>query len=166
VREAIFSTLGSEGRIESAKVLDVFSGAGTLGIEALSRGASYAVFIEKNRELARDLGVNINALNLSNCSTVIDEDVNKVPPEDLLKIVGGSFDMVFIDPPYKMTDGEVEKIVLNLDLPQILAATGLIIIGRDKRSKLDASRMGDLAEKSLKVYGDSAISYYSLAQKE
>lgn len=163
VREAIFSSLGSEGRIEDACVLDLFSGAGTLGIEALSRGAAYVVFVEKHRDLSRDLGKNLAELGLDDKTAVVSEDIFKVPSKDLVKMAGKPFDLIFVDPPYKMEDADVEALITRLGMRSLLAECGLLIMGRDKRSKLDTSKMGDLAEKSRKVYGDSAIGYYTLA---
>lgn len=100
VREALFSMLEARGRaMPEARVLDVFAGTGSLGIEALSRGAAFACFLERNKTLARRLADNCHALGLAG-------NRFKVVPGDALKTLArppqACFDVVFVDPPYGM----------------------------------------------------------------
>ena len=99
VREAWFSILGAE--VEGARVLDLFAGSGALGLEALSRGAASADFIEKARASLIALAANIEALGV--------REVAKIRKGDALKVVesleAGSYDLVFADPPYDLGAG-------------------------------------------------------------
>jgi 16S rRNA (guanine(966)-N(2))-methyltransferase RsmD len=90
-RLAILNSIGPN--IVDATVLDAYAGTGALGIEALSRGAKNAVFIENNHKTAEILRKNLETLGLKERSTVIEKSVEKAEIE-------GSFDYIFIDPPY------------------------------------------------------------------
>jgi 16S rRNA (guanine966-N2)-methyltransferase len=93
VREAIFNSLGSSGVLEGAVVADLFAGSGAVGIEALSRGASRCVFVERDRAALRVLDENLDALDLA--------DRSKVVAADVMSVVGAvDADIVFADPPY------------------------------------------------------------------
>jgi 16S rRNA (guanine966-N2)-methyltransferase len=93
-REAVFSALG--GLVGGAEVLDLYAGSGSIGIEALSRGALRVVFVEKGREALSALRQNLTGLGFANVS-VIGQDV-----EGFLKSASGSFDLIFFDPPWAM----------------------------------------------------------------
>jgi 16S rRNA (guanine966-N2)-methyltransferase len=97
VRQAVFSALESRGVVwEGARVLDLFAGSGSLGLEALSRGAAEAWFVESNRRAADVLRQNVMTLGLAERCRVL--------PRDLFAVIGSRaahpFDVVFIDPPY------------------------------------------------------------------
>jgi 16S rRNA (guanine966-N2)-methyltransferase len=96
------SRLAQPGYLPPIAVLDLFAGAGTLGIECLSRGASYVCFIEKGGLAIRALQENIAALDARGESTVLRRDAISVelpmPPE-------GQYSLIFFDPPYRMTQG-------------------------------------------------------------
>jgi 16S rRNA (guanine966-N2)-methyltransferase len=93
VREAIFNSLASAGLIEGALVADLFAGSGAVGIEALSRGAEYCTFVERDRVALRALDQNLDALDLRPRSRVITADVLSVA-------ASLDADIVFADPPY------------------------------------------------------------------
>ena len=92
VRETLFNWLGSW--VEGRRVLDLFAGSGALGLEALSRGAAEAVFVERSRVAADALRANAAALGASGVTVVCNEALN------FLRREKGGFDLVFIDPPY------------------------------------------------------------------
>lgn len=94
-REAIFNTLYSLGGVESLTVADLFAGSGALGLEALSRGASQAVFIENSPAVLKVLRSNIAKLGYQSRSEVIARDVMNER-----RFTQTSFDVVFCDPPY------------------------------------------------------------------
>ena len=100
VRESLFSMLGHRGVIEGARVLDLFSGTGALGLEALSRGATEAVLIEKGRVGQRLISENIAKLG-TDAATLIRGDATR-----LGTCKGDLFDLVFLDPPYGQKLGE------------------------------------------------------------
>jgi len=97
VREAWMSALS--GDVRDARVLDLFSGSGALGLEALSRGAESAVFVERGHAALGVLRANIELLGAGAQSTVADRDVFAY-----LKEFTGEFDLAFADPPYQGTD--------------------------------------------------------------
>jgi 16S rRNA (guanine966-N2)-methyltransferase len=96
VREAVFSSLGSLGGVEGAAVVDLFAGSGALGIEALSRGAAHAIFVEQDRQATVTIRANLAATGLADRATVVGDDV--------LRWVGAQrerrVDLVLCDPPY------------------------------------------------------------------
>ncbi|MGI9023148.1 MAG: RsmD family RNA methyltransferase, partial [Acidimicrobiales bacterium] len=100
VREAVFSSLWSLGALEGARVLDLYAGSGAMGIEALSRGASSATFVEADPVAARTIEANLAATGLDGPTTrVVQVDVAR-----FLDDPGGWFDLAFADPPYAFAD--------------------------------------------------------------
>lgn len=96
VRETLFNWLAPV--LPGAKVLDAFAGTGILGLEALSRGAAHATFVERSRGLVRSLGENLATLGGSDRATLIAADAWKA-----LAQPGTAMDVVFLDPPYRAT---------------------------------------------------------------
>jgi 16S rRNA (guanine966-N2)-methyltransferase len=97
VRESIFGTLGE--RAEDARVLDLFAGSGALGIEALSRGAAAAVFVERDARAAETIRQNLAVTGLGASATVVRADVASFLHQNV-----EVFDLVFCDPPYEDVD--------------------------------------------------------------
>jgi len=93
VKEALFSILGSQ--IDGAHVLDLFAGSGALGLEALSRGAAHATFVESHRPTAEALRRAVTELALDDRATVLAQ-----PVERAARTLPGRYDIVFADPPY------------------------------------------------------------------
>jgi 16S rRNA (guanine966-N2)-methyltransferase len=96
VREALFSILGARMEFEGAQVLDLFAGTGALGLEALSRGAAAAVFVESGRVGQRLISENIAALGVARPARLIRGDATRLGPAPS----EAPFDLVFLDPPY------------------------------------------------------------------
>ena len=116
VKAAIFSSLGEA--IIGARVLDLFAGSGALGIEALSRGAASAIFVEDDRQSAEAIEKNLAKTNLQ--GRVRDQDVF-----DFLRQRSNAdkFQIIFADPPYEKThrgEGHTETLLNNESLPQLL----------------------------------------------
>ena len=125
VREALFSILGD---INGLRVLDLFAGTGALGIEALSRGAASATFVENNRAAIDAIRANLQPLSDANAEVV---------RADALAWLGrerGPYDIVFLDPPYS----EARKLAgpLTQKLPAALSPNCLIVSESDKRDPL------------------------------
>src|SRR5919206_4033417 len=95
VREALFSILGP---VDGADVLDLFAGSGALGLEALSRGAAHATFVESDREACRTINRNLDKLGLEN-ATVLCQNVLTALRADAR--TGSRYDLVLLDPPYR-----------------------------------------------------------------
>ena len=104
MRESVFNVLMSRGGVEDAVVLDLFCGTGALGIEALSRGAAHATFVDRDVDLVR---ANLDALGFAAQATVVRADV--------LRWLDGapSFDVAFADPPYAF--GEWPALLARVD---------------------------------------------------
>lgn len=117
VKEAVFNIISSD--IEGRRVLDLFAGTGQLGIEALSRGASHAVFTDSSRDSVRLIRENISTCGF--------EGVSEVHLTDAVSFLSscGKFDVVFIDPPYD--SGLYGEVYRNINLFDILTEGGIII---------------------------------------
>ncbi|MBM9593199.1 16S rRNA (guanine(966)-N(2))-methyltransferase RsmD [Roseitranquillus sediminis] len=96
VRESLFNMLASRGNpVTDARVLDLFAGTGALGLEALSRGASHAVFVDDGRKAQNLIRANIARLRADAAARVLSTDATRLPPT-----VDAPCDLVFLDPPY------------------------------------------------------------------
>lgn len=152
VREAVFAMLGDP---LEASVLDLFAGTGALGIEALSRGASRALFVERDRAALRALRANLDALELLAPRA-------QVHAGDALGALraarkrGETYDLVFLDPPYAQAR-ELEG-PLSATLPAMLEPAARVVIESDRRSPLALAGLQPLREKR---YGDTLITIYS-----
>lgn len=96
VREAVFNSLHSQGRLEGADVLDLFAGSGALGLEAVSRGAASATFVESAPPALAALKANIDATGFNDRCRVVPGDVMEELPR-----LGHGYDVVLCDPPYR-----------------------------------------------------------------
>ena len=154
VKEAVFSSIQFE--IINSKFLDLFSGSGQMGIEALSRGASISYFVDKSKVAINVISENINSTGFSEQSKIIN-----MTAEDFIKTTIEKFDLVFLDPPYH--DGELVK-VLPLIAP-IMNLEGKLICEHDV--KLDLPEIiGELKLQKRYKYGKIAISKYQLMEGE
>lgn len=99
VREAVFNSLHSMGRLEGALVLDLYAGSGALGLEALSRGAASATFVESAPAALAALNANIDAIGFRGRCRVVSGDVMEELPR-----LGGDFDLALCDPPYQFEE--------------------------------------------------------------
>jgi len=145
VREALFSILGD---VSGARVLDLYAGSGALGIEALSRGAASALFVERDRRALAALRRNLDAVG-------VDAEVRS---QDALRFIAhpeGVFDLVFCDPPYD----EASRVAapLSAALPAMLEDDARIVTESDKRNPL----LLPLPLVVERTYGDTRIAIHS-----
>ena len=134
VREALFSSLEHHvGSFASLDILDLFAGSGALGLEALSRGAQRVVLVEKDRRAIEIIKRNITKMNIPG-ALVINDDVKRLVAAAPTR---GTFDVVFMDPPYAMPDDEVQGIVGALVQQGWLNSHALLVVERSKGSSLD-----------------------------
>jgi 16S rRNA (guanine966-N2)-methyltransferase len=124
VREALFSMLGDVG---GARVLDLYAGSGALGIEALSRGADSAVFVERDARAVAAIERNLAAVGVE--ANVVRQDVVR-----FLARADGAFDLVFCDPPYDSAAGLAGPLAEHL--PALCAEDARIVTESDKRNPL------------------------------
>ena len=139
LREAVFNIC--QNKLENARFLDIFSGTGAMGLEALSRGASFSVFIEKDRNAIQSIKSNIKKLKCENQTLLLPYDCM----QGLKKISDDSFDIIYIDPPYGEKKQEesslalVKKILDHLD-HALVADHGWIFIEFSSYCKEDFSK--------------------------
>ena len=119
VKESLFNILGAD--VINANFLDIFAGSGAIGIEALSRGASSAVFIESSAAAIALIRRNLNKTKLEDCAKIIGIDYKKA----LTSLSGQTFDIVFLDPPYKQN--LVQSVLEIIMQASILVDTGILI---------------------------------------
>jgi 16S rRNA (guanine966-N2)-methyltransferase len=144
VREAVFSLLGD---VSGARVLDLYAGSGALGIEALSRGAAAATFVERDSRALASLRRNLEAVGAD--AQVVRRDVVRFLTADV-----GPFDLVFVDPPYDSAVGLAEP--LSERLPAVLTREARIVTESDKRAPLELALRLELE----RVYGDTRIAVH------
>ncbi len=127
VREALFSRLEAldDGALVDGSVLDAFAGSGALGIEALSRGAASATFVERDRAALTALRRNIDALGIASRTRVTPADLfvlaRRTPPP------GHPFSLLFLDPPYRINKSEVRQVVERLAATNALSPGALVV---------------------------------------
>lgn len=157
VKESIFNILGN--LVIDSYFLDLFAGVGGIGIEALSRGARGAVFVEKDSRAAGAIVRNLRDSGFEAGSRVMVRDVYRALEElaEINKVNSEAFDVVFLDPPYGMGyEAPVISKVLELEL---LAPGGIIIAESGKREVLP-SKIRDFQLVRQQRYGDTLISFY------
>jgi len=125
VREAMFNSLVSLDAIEGARVLDLFAGSGALGIEALSRGADFCVFVDHGRDARRAISTNLETTGFVDRSSVVAQDVLAWLQHASSGATVDSFDLVLIDPPYSVDDDVWAHV---LDGVGRLARGGVVVV--------------------------------------
>lgn len=148
VREALFGALVAGGDIAGARVLDLYAGSGALGLEALSRGAADAWFVEADRRAADVLRANVAAVGLG--GTVHHGKVSAV----LARIAPEPFDLVLADPPYVVGEDDL-RAVLEALANGWLSDGALVIVERGSRDGVDWP--DGYHPVRVKAYGDTAL---------
>jgi 16S rRNA (guanine(966)-N(2))-methyltransferase RsmD len=149
VKESIFNIIQFD--IKGSVVLDLFAGSGALGIEALSRGAKLAVFVDKDRQALNIIRENLKNTKLTDNSIIIAGDYEKFLQKNQANL---TFDIVFLDPPYKQ---ELINIVINkLIACKMLADTAIIICESNLKEQVNETFNG-LTLLNKYVYGQTVI---------
>ncbi len=156
-KEGMFSALGARLSFEGLKVLDLFSGSGQLGIEALSRGAEHCVFVEQSNKSLAVLKENLKRCRLQEQAEVRKGDVFKVM--QTLAREGRIFDLILMDPPYAEAWPYLLRLENLLQNTELFQKNGLLVLESDAK----APKQGDLKylqmDKSCK-YGTAMVSFY------
>ena len=152
VRGAIFSILGTEA-VAGARVLDLYAGSGTLGIEALSRGASWVDFVEQSDSLVKQIRANLQDLSLVGSGRVYRTRV-----QTSLSIVTGRYDLVFADPPYEMDTWDT--LLAELEERGLVNENGYVVTEHGRDTSM-ADRYGKLARLTVHRYGDTSVSVFT-----
>lgn len=153
VRESIFNVLVARTEVP-ARVLDLYAGSGALGLEALSRGAEAAVFVEQAKEAREVITENAQALGFASRVRVVPARVL----DYLKRPADAPAGWVFLDPPYGLR--ELDRAILLADEGGFVAPGGVVVAEHDVR-KPPADRIGGLALWDRRRYGQTAVSFYS-----
>ncbi|WP_084960099.1 16S rRNA (guanine(966)-N(2))-methyltransferase RsmD [Thermoactinospora rubra] len=151
-REGIFSTLGSMAGLEGARVLDLYSGSGAIGLEAVSRGAVHATLVESDPRAVRTIRANIQALGFQARAELVADRVERV----VAKPCAEPYDIVFADPPYALDDpGPVLEALRGNGW---LAEGAVVAFERESRGK-DMVWPPGYVEDRVRRYGEAAVWY-------
>jgi 16S rRNA (guanine966-N2)-methyltransferase len=159
VREAYFSALGTMIDLDGARFADLYAGSGAVGLEALSRGASYALLVEADAKASRAIRDNIVTLRVGNAARLVTGKVTQVlagPPE------GGPFDIVFADPPYAVSDEEVAEVQQALVEHGWLTEDAVVTFERSSRTAVRGEPLSwvkGLTEERSRRYGETTLWY-------
>ena len=151
VREAAFNLIGP-GRAEDANVLDLFAGSGAMGLEALSRGAAHATFVESDRDACRAINRNLDKLGLDD-ATVLCQDALTALRADAR--AGTRYDLVLVDPPYRRFSSLQNALIQHL--PEILAPDGLLVV---ETAATEEPELLPLAKRKSRRYGAARLTLF------
>ena len=160
LRETLFNVIAP--RIQEARFLDLCAGSGAVGIEALSRGAAHATFVDRSRKMCALIESNLDLFGIAENET----DVFQAEAADFLRRVstsnseksGGPWDIVFFDPPYA-SDYEIVLEHLGNTDPKLLAEGGIVVVEHHHKNVLP-DEVGDIRRYRILKQGDSALSFY------
>lgn len=158
VREALFNILAhSNCPLENARVVDLFAGSGALGLEALSRGAAYALFVEENAAPRGAIRTNIETLELDHRTRLFRRDARKLGPlpSDLKP-----FNLAFLDPPYGC--GMAEPALEALINGQWLEPSAWVVV--EQRADETLETPIGIEETDQRTYGDTQLRFFVLSE--
>lgn len=145
-REAAFNLIGP---VDGASVLDLYAGSGAMGLEALSRGAAGAVFVESDPDACRTIRRNLEKLRLHGAEIVCD---------DVLRFLASErrrFDLVLVDPPYDVVESVAMRLALYL--PSLLAEGGLVVLESSSQTQPE---LPPLALRTSRRYGSARMTLF------
>ena len=155
VRSALFAVLGR--RVVGARVLDLYAGTGALGLEALSRGARWADFVEADPRACRLIRENLAGLGMEGQGRVLCRRVERALPA-----LEGPYDLVLADPPYDLWP--LDPLLTALGRPGLLAPSAWVVVEHSARRD-PPERAGPLVRRDRRTYGDTALSFYTREQE-
>lgn len=159
VKEAIFSMIGPY--FDGGAALDLCAGTGGLGIEALSRGADRAIFVDSSRKSIETIHDNLNATGLADCAEVYRNDAFRS-----LKALykrGIQFDLVFMDPPYTLK--QADEWTDYLDKHSMLRPQAVVVIEHGAQFRYP-DQIGQLSRYRIAMHAETAVSLYSYSLNE
>lgn len=163
LREALFNIC--QHSIEGAHFLDLFAGSGAMGLEALSRGAQSATFVDTHREAIRCIQQNVAHLQVQSQAQILHGEVFTVLK--LLEKQGKAFDIIYADPPYKTpvssaspTTFYSHKIIQWIDTHRLLAPGGVLFIEEDFHSQPQLDQLTTLKLNDSRRMGHAALQQY------
>lgn len=159
IKESLFNILHEPS---GKSFVDLFAGCGSVGLEALSRGAAKVVFVEKNAVMVNAIKRNLRDLDLGGEHEILAMEAAKALRK--LQKRDESFDIIFADPPYER--GFVREIFRSLGGGNFLSEDGLLIIQHSLREEVDEQHTGDFILTDRRRYGDTHLSFFKIREKE
>ncbi len=156
IREALFSSLHSLG-VESRYVLDLYAGTGSIGIEALSRGALRATFVDHQQAACSVVQANLDHTRFSSQATVICQSLDA-----FLRTHHNSYDLIVMDPPYADTD--IERHLSEISCSPLVQSDSIVVLGHWPRLTISDSP-GRLTLLRRRCHGDSCFSVFEIAEE-
>ncbi|HEX5470155.1 MAG TPA: 16S rRNA (guanine(966)-N(2))-methyltransferase RsmD [Gaiellaceae bacterium] len=148
VREAVFNLVGP---VDGADVLDLFAGSGAMGLEALSRGAASAVFVESDRDAAETIVRNVEKLGLEGARVYREDAARRVASD---AAAGRRYDLVLVDPPYRMLSRFLPTLAAHL--PSVVAPDGLVVVESEAKEEPDLP----LPLRTSRRYGSTRVTLF------
>ncbi len=148
VREAAFNLIGP---VDGMSVLDLFAGSGAMGLEALSRGAASAVFVESERDALRAIERNLEKLDLKG-ARIVKYDARRALAAEAA--AGRRYDLVLVDPPYRMLDSLLP--ILSTHLPALIADDGIVVVESPAKEHPELP----LPERTSRKYGSVRLTVF------
>ncbi|KAF0219852.1 MAG: hypothetical protein FD174_1576 [Geobacteraceae bacterium] len=162
IKESLFNILtGLRGQFTGCRALDIFAGTGNLGIEAISRGAALAVFIDSHRESAALVTKNLQQLGFADRGRVVAGEALSALRS--LEKKEEPFELVFLDPPYGQ--GFAEKVLGYMSTSALVNESSIVVAEFSARETLPTS-FGPLHEFDRRIYGDTVIAFFHLTGNE
>lgn len=149
VKQALFNILGD--RIENSVFLDLFAGAGGIGIEALSRGAARVTFVDASRDSLQSIQQNVEQMDFGACAEVV-----FAKAESFLKKPSGPYDIIFLDPPYAE---ELAPLLARIAGSGLMKQDAIVIAEHFKKQP-SPERAGALVLSRQAKYGDTVLAFY------
>ncbi len=158
VREALFSILESRGAIAGARVVDFYAGTGALGLEALSRGAEFATFVESDRRALEALARNVDSLRERKRTRVLSQPVMRAATTTL---ANDGAALVFFDPPYaEVASGEgIAKLLDAVTKHHVVRDGATLVLEHASRDEFRPITPA-LCETDARTYGDTTLKFY------
>lgn len=161
VKEALFSILLSRlGELDGMRVLDIFAGTGNLGIEALSRGADHAVFIDSHRDSAEIIRKNLEITRYTAKAKVVVQEA--AAALKWLSRGEAPFHLVFLDPPYH--EGHTQRLLELLSTSTLIDEGSTVVAEFSAKEEIPRS-FGRLKESERRIYGDTALSFLTIPDR-
>lgn len=154
-REALFSALESRVGLNGARVLDLYSGSGAVGLEALSRGASAARMVESSAAAVSVIRANVAAVGLAGAQIIalpVARHLAGPAPDE-------PFDAVIADPPYDVPNADIDLLLGQLSAPRWLAAGAVVVIERSSRARAAPAWPDYVTDRVHRRYGEAELWY-------
>lgn len=159
IKGALFNVLGP--RVPGCKLLDLFAGSGSVGIEALSRGAQEVVFVDNSGEAVKVIRENLSNCRFGTMFNIYRHDVLQVL--GLLNRLGKRFDLVYIDPPFT-NEKMFNEVMVALEEVDLLDADGIVVLRTPRKKEM--SDFKSLHKYRQSNYGESSLHYYSRYEED